>query len=424
MTTQVANKTENSATFSDNAIWVLLKISWRNVWRSKKRSLIIIAAVVVGLWSGIFLMAYYNGMIQQRVSSAIATEVSHIQLHHPEFRKDYELRFAIPDGQRTLQEIQSLPQVKYAAGRIIVKGMVASASGSCGMSINAVMPTQEDSLTHLSAKKTAGNYFNSQKSNEILVSEKTLHKLKLKLKNKVVLTFQDAAGNLASGAFRIIGTFKTENDPYDDTNVFVNIQDVAALTSLEDQFSEIAVLLKSNDLLASGQSSLQQKFPALEVKNWMEISPELGMTESVSDQLVVVFMSIILLALSFGIINTMLMAVLERTREIGMLLALGMNRAKVFGMIMMETFFLIFAGCPPGILLAFASIAIAHHTGVRLQSFSNIGSNFGFSDVIYPSLEAKQFYTILLLVIITAVISALFPAQRALRLNPSESLRK
>jgi ABC-type antimicrobial peptide transport system permease subunit len=156
----------------------------------------------------------------------------------------------------------------------------------------------------------------------------------------------------------------------------------------------------------------------------MELQPELGLTISVGDQMVFIFMGIILLALAFGIVNTMMMAVLERTREIGMLLALGMNKFKIFVMILLETFFLILAGCPIGILLAFATIAISQKTGIDLSQFSQTYSSFGYNSIIYPSLTARQFGIVVLLVLITALFSALFPARRALKLNPAESLKK
>ena len=135
-------------------------------------------------------------------------------------------------------------------------------------------------------------------------------------------------------------------------------------------------------------------------------------------------MGIILLALAFGIVNTMMMAVLERTREIGMLLALGMNKFKIFMMILLETFFLILAGCPVGILLAFATIGITQKTGIDFSRFSDVYSSFGYSSVIYPDLTLRQFVIIMILVLLTALFSALFPARRALQLNPAESLKK
>ena len=188
--------------------------------------------------------------------------------------------------------------------------------------------------------------------------------------------------------------------------------------------NEIAVLLQSSKSLNETQSDLKQEFPGIEIMNWMEIAPELRLTVSVGDQMVFIFMGIILLALAFGIVNTMMMAVLERTREIGMLLALGMNKFKIFMMILLETFFLILAGCPIGILLGFLSILISQKTGIDLSNFSEVYSSFGYSSIIYPSLTTRQFEIIMFLVVITAIFSALLPARRALQLNPAESLKK
>ena len=403
---------------------MLVKIAGRNIWRSRKRSLIIITAVSIGLWAGIFMMAFYNGMIEQRISSAIADELSHIQLHHPEFRKEYEIKYLLPQGKKILKTIAKDSQIKAVAGRIIIKGMIASASGSSGITINGVMPKEEQALTNLNEKIIKGNYFDPKNTNQIILSEKLRKKLKLNLNKKTILTFQDKQGNLASGAFRITAIYKTINGPYDDSNVFVKITDIDSLAGIPNELNEIAVLLQSNQLLDEVQSKLNQKFPKTEIKNWMEISPELGLTISVGDQMVYIFMGIILLALAFGIINTMMMAVLERTREIGMLLALGMNKFKIFMMIVLETLFLILVGCPVGILLALATIAITQQTGIDFSQFSEAYSSFGYSSIIYPSLTARQFGIIMLLVFSTALFSALFPARKALQLNPAESLKK
>lgn len=403
---------------------MLLKVSWRNIWRNKKRSLIIIAAVTIGVSTGIFLMAFYNGMIEQRVRMAIQNEVSHIQLHHPEFRKDYDIKYYLSDGPAILKQVQSNQYIKQAAGRMIIQGMIASASGSSGITINGVMPAEENRLTELKNKLIDGNYFDSLKRNEILIGEKQLKKLKLKLRNKTILTFQDIDGNIASAAFRIAGIFKTVNTPYDENNVFVNIQDVDSLAGLQHQYNEVAVLLHSNNTLAAAESDFKRSFPAIEIKNWKDISPEIGLTVSVGDQMVLIFMGIILLALAFGIINTMLMAILERTREIGMLLALGMNRMKVFNMVLMETVLLVLAGCPSGILIAMTAIGITKRTGIGFEKFTEVYSSFGYNNVIFPELTLRQFAISMMLVVFTAIIASLFPAWRALRLKPAEAMRK
>ena len=165
---------------------MLTKIASRNIWRSRKRSLIIITAVSIGLWTGIFMMAFYNGMIEQRINSAITSELSHIQLHHHEFRKDYEIKYSLPEGRKILESIAKKQEIKAVAGRVIIKGMIASASGSSGITINAVMPAEEQLLTNLKGKIIKGNYFNPKKENEILLSEKLRKKLKLHLNKKTI----------------------------------------------------------------------------------------------------------------------------------------------------------------------------------------------------------------------------------------------
>ena len=403
---------------------MLLKIASRNIWRSKKRSLIIITAVSIGLWAGIFLMGFYNGMIEQRINTAITSELSHIQLHHSEFRKEYDIQYYLPKSSEMLRKITEDTLVQAATGRIIIKGMIASASGSSGITINGILPFEENLTTKLRQKISIGSYFSPSKANEIMISERVSKKLKLNKGKKTILTFQDKEGNLASSAFRIIAIYKTINAPYDDNNVFVKKTAIDSLAGIPNEYNEIAVLLKSNQTLQENSNKLIRIFPKVEIKNWKEIAPELGLTISVGNQMVYIFMGIILLALAFGIVNTMMMAVLERTREIGMLLALGMNKFKIFMMILLETFFLILAGCPIGITLALVTIGITQKTGIDLTQYVDVYSNFGYSHIIYPNLTLSQLETVLLLVICAAFISALFPARRALKLNPAESLKK
>lgn len=403
---------------------MLIKIASRNLWRNKKRSLIIISAVSIGLWAGTFLIAFYNGMIEQRINSAIGKEVSHIQLHHPKFRNDHDIRYFLPKSQEMLQSIKKDTLVKAVTGRVIIKGMMASASGSSGITINGVEPKIENTITKLDSKIIEGKYFNPDKTNEIIISEKIRKKLKLQLHKKAILTFQDKEGNLAAEAFRVVAIYKTINGPYDESNVFVKNTAIDSLAGIDNAFNEIAVLLKSNEYLDKSKEKFSQNFPNTEIKTWKEIVPELGLTISVGDQMTLIFMGIILIALAFGIVNTMMMAVLERTREIGMLLALGMNKFKIFIMILLETLFLILAGCPIGIILAAISVTITQHTGIDLSRYSDTYSSFGYDAIIYPSLTFNQIKTVLWLVVLTALISALFLARRALKLNPAQALKK
>jgi ABC-type lipoprotein release transport system permease subunit len=403
---------------------MILRIAWRNIWRSPNRSLVIIGSIGLGLWAALFLTAFYNGAVQQRIRSAIDTELAHIQLHHPAFREDYDLQFKLPDAGRMLDSIRQWPGVQAATGRIILQGMASSASGSTGVNIQGVMPGHEITVSRLFTFVREGRYLQDSGKHEILVGRKLMQKLKLQPGSKMVLTFNDASGNIASGAFRIAGVFETVNAPYDASQVFIHIREAADLSGLGTDMNQVAILLNDDGQVDAMTRELARRWPQTSVQSWKEISPEMQLLVVSFDRMILVYMGIIILALTFGIVNTMMMSVLERTREIGMLLSLGMNKARIFVMITLETLLLVLAGCPGGILAALLTIMGTRKSGINLAIFSETFSSFGYSTLIYPSLAARQFFIMMALVIFAALISALFPARRALSLKPADAVRK
>lgn len=407
-----------------NEVNMLISIAWRNVWRSPKRSLILMFAVILGISTGIFVLAFYNGLIKQRLDNALNTEVSHIQIHAQEFKQEQDIQKTMANGQIILNAIQNRSDVLYATGRIIIQGMIASSYGSKGVIMNGVMPVEEALVTGLTKKLLHGSYFSSDSSNEIIISQSLATTLKVKLKNKIVLTFQDAHNELMSVSYRIVGIYATRNGPYDETNVFFPIGSIQESSGIHTGFHEIAILLKEPDKLELPLSDLKKEYPSLLIEDWKVISPELGITLTFGDQMVYIYMGIIMLALAFGIINTMMMSVLERTREIGMLCALGMNKLRLFTMILFETTFLIIAGCPIGLFIAFIAIMITNHTGIELEMLKETASNFGYDPIIYPVVRPYDILITLFLIMITAFISSIFPAKKAISLIPVDSIKQ
>ncbi|MBS1904576.1 MAG: ABC transporter permease [Bacteroidetes bacterium] len=402
----------------------LLTIAWRNVWRHPARSMVIIMSVALGLWAGMFVMSFYVGFGEERVASAIETEISHIQIHHPKFKDDEDVRFSIPNAARVTSVVRSLPQVAAISPRLIARGMIGSANGSTGVEVNGVDPQDEARVTKLPTKLIDGKYFPGQKHNELLVGQKLAQKLKARIGSKLVVTLLDTSGNIVAGAFRVAGIFRTKNEPYDERNVFALSSDLDGLFGVDSLCTEIAVLLHTSTQVDTVAPELAKKFPQLLVQDWRSISPELDLVVSSIDMTMYIFMGIVLLAMAFGIVNTMLMAVLERTREIGMLIALGMNRRRVFGMIVSETFFLVLVGCPVGMLMTFATVSYFGKYGIDISAFQQSLRAFGYEDVVYPKLGAEHYVLVLVLVAVTAFLSAMFPARKALKLQPAEAIRK
>ena len=168
---------------------------------------------------------------------------------------------------------------------------------------------------------------------------------------------------------------------------------------------------------------MQAKFPSLRIQNWKEISPDLAYADEIMSQMLYIIIGIIMLALSFGIINTMLMAVLERRKELGMLMCVGMSKTKVFTMIIVETFYLALLGGPLGILFAYYSVWQGSKSGLDLAAFSDGLASYGINSVIYPVLPSSFYWGTALIVFAMSLLAAIYPARQALKLNPAETLR-
>ncbi len=406
---------------------MLLSLSWKNIWRNKTRSLIIIFAIVLGVIGGVGIIAFMNGLIFQRLEMAIGNEVSNIQIHNSHFQSNKELNDTIFDISKVTSVLDTCRKVKAYSVRLKSVTMINSANSGEGIMLNGIDPEKEKKVTEIYKHIRAGNYFIDKRKNGIVVGEKLAHKLKIKMRSKVVVTMQSSTGNITNAAFKVIGIYRTDNAPFDEHNAFVRKSDLASIIGFGPQTAhEIAISVyndkESEALVATIKNKLNTD--KLSVERWDEIMPELGLLTGVMDYMLYIFMSIIFLALSFGIINTMLMAVMERVREIGMLMAIGMNKTKIFLMIMLETILLMLTGSFVGLVLAFAMVNFFEKYGIDLSKFASGMSGFGFSSMVYPFLETASYINIVIMVIIAGIISSIVPARKALKLNPSEAIRK
>lgn len=404
---------------------MILIMAWRNIWRNKMRSIVIMLSVAVGLFAGIAVLALYDGMMKSRVRNVIDAEAGHLQLHNSQFKKDYEPKYIFPDGYAVLKQIRSLPEVKLATVRTISNGMLSTATGSAGVQINGVIPEEEYKVSQLKKKMVEGKLFDPARKNSIMIGKKLALKMKLKPGSKLVLTFTDTSGNIVSAAYRVAAVYQSENTPLDERNVYVTMQGFNELMLSGSSFHEIVVLLKRDEDVQLIQQQLQHQFPSLQVESWKDISPETDFMVKTVDQYSYIIMVIIMLALAFGIINTMLMAILERTREIGMMLALGTDRIRIFSLILMETIFLTLAGTPIGLLAGWLAAGYFSRHGLDLSGMGKeMMSNFGFGTMIYPEFPVEKLGAVMLIVTGTAILSCLFPAVKALKLQPVEALRR
>lgn len=243
-------------------------------------------------------------------------------------------------------------------------------------------------------------------------------------RSKMTLTFLDKNQDQTGGVFRIAGIYDIKNSMYEMSQVLVKNEDLMSLTGLStSECHQVIVRLDNLEETEEVTASLGTKFSELEVMHWKEIQPDLAMMTDMVQKFYAIFMVIILAALAFGIVNTMLMVVLERTKELGMLTAIGMNKKRVFNMIMLESVFLSMVGGVTGMIISQALIGATARKGINFASYAEGLEAMGYTAHIYPVISTSFFITVTVLIILTGILSSIYPALKALKLDPAEALR-
>ena len=402
---------------------MLVALAWKNIWRNKKRSLIIILAISFGLWGGLFFDAVMMGSVESMVETAISRNLSHIQIHKKDYDKDKDIRNFIPKGTDIAESIRRMPGVEAVSGRTLIYGMAASPASSFGVLINGINPEDAVRVTDIHEQITEGDYFGSTRRNQIVIGRKLAERLNLSLHGKVVLSFQDLEGNITYIACRVTGLYKTNSTQFDEANVFVLQSDLFRILGSEPIVHEIAVRVTNTEKLDAVVAGIKNKFPDLVTERWDEIAPELAYLNDTTMIYSYFFVGIILFALLFGIMNTMLMSVVDRVRELGMLMAIGMKKGRVFMMILFETIMLSLTGGVAGTVVSVATIAYYNHSGIDLSAIATSLESFGMSTMLYPFLPAAMYIILTIMILFTANIAALMPAWKAVHLIPSEAIR-
>ncbi len=404
---------------------MITKIAWLNIWRSRTRSLVVISSIIIGIWSLVFLLAFMKGQVNNYISSIIENETSHIQMHHPHFKEDFKVDQLIPEAQQLMGDIRDSLAVRAITARVLLNGMLASSAAAQGVMVKGVDLDQEQDVTHLTNKIIDGDPIDGKRKNQMLISQRMAEKLKVKVRSKVVLTFQNVHADISTAAFRISGIYKTTSKRNDELYVFARIDDLRRLAEMPDGSAhQLAILVNDFDATDTIAAQVANAYPSLKVETYKQISPDLELFNSQIQLNMIIMTTIFMLALIFGIINTMLMAVLERMKELGMLMAVGMNKLRVFMMVVLETIYIALVGAPIGMLLGYLTTKYLYRVGIDLSAWSEALEEFGMANIIRPEVDTNTFLTISIAVIITAVLASIYPALKAIRLQPVEALRK
>ena len=402
----------------------LIKISWRNIWRNRSRSATIITALILGLMGGVFSASMRLALEQQQFEDTIDNQVSHIQIHHPEFIANPEAQYYMAGGFEMASELSKRDDIYVASPRTVIDGMIASANMNAGVRIKGIIPDIEARTTGLDGLIIEGTYFEENgRLPSIVIGQALANKLNAAAGSRLVLTFQDIGGEIVSSSFRVEGIYKLTSTSFEERTVFASATDLNTIIGNNNIVTEIAVVIQNPDDYREVAEAISGLYPNAMVRHWADLEPALFYALEFLGEALIWILIIIIMAVSFGLLNTILMSILERVRELGVLLAVGMKRRKVFSMIVAETTIIALIGGAIGLFMSWGMIEILGNTGVPIPGAEGL-EDFGYASVLYPRIETAFYFEIAIVLVIFAVLASIYPAWKAIRLQPAEAVRQ
>lgn len=399
-------------------------VARRNLWRNHRRTLIMLTAIVIGVWAMMFMTAAMRGMVDQMIKGSIRTLLGHVQIHNPEYLNDPTIASSMPPPEGALLNALESERVHGWSTRIRVPAVVSSERDTTGTTFVGIDPVAEETMLFVKDSIVDGRYLTGIGDDGLIVGRRLLERLETDLGKRVVIMSQDPENEIADRGYRIVGVYETDLKATEEAFVFTGRTVAQKMLRVGDQVSELVVMgddyRETEGLAAYLQDSAGD---GLEAKSWTQIDAYNGLMMKFMDGFILVWVAIIFLALSFGLVNTLAMAVFERVREIGLIQALGWKPGMIVLEVMLESVMLLILGLLIGDLLAWITITPLKD-GVDLSEVAEGLAKMGVGAVLYPSLQWRDVFLANGAVIVLGILASLGPAWRASRYNPVTALTK
>jgi ABC-type lipoprotein release transport system permease subunit len=411
-----------------NILKVVSILAWRNLWRNYRRTGIMLAAITVGVWAMIFMTALMRGMVDDMLSHGIRDLPGEVKIQNVHYRDDPSINNSIaPASTKLIAAIDSLKADGHTVNwtsRVRVPAVISSEYDTRGVNLIGINPASEAAIGFDPDTIIQGRYLDSPDDDGLVIGAKLADRLGTELGKRVVVMSQDPKNNIADRGFRIVGIYKAKIAGQEQHNIYAGEKTVQKMLHMGDEVSEIAISRNDYRHVAQWLPVIKQAVdPALAVEAWYTSDPYLGSMLSVMDGFVLVWIIVIFLALSFGLINTLIMAVFERVREIGLMQALGMTPVMILYQVLLECLFLVSIGLILGNVIAVATI-VPLKDGIDVSVVAEGMAMMGSSSMLYPVLYVNDLLLANFIVIILSLITSLLPAWRASRYDPVVALNK
>lgn len=398
-------------------------LGFRNIWRHPRRSILTFFAIILGLMLFILTRGIQIGTYEKIIEKGVRTSTGYIQVHEAGYRENHSFEYVIENSSEVFKAIEKDKNVVLYSPRITGEALVASNDGTTGAAVMGVDEEREFEVTTLASRMKRGHL--PKKQGDIIIGERLAKNLKVNPGDELILIANGADGSLGADRFTLSGIFATGVADFDSSVVLIGIEDADLLYSMHGAITEIVIHLKAFDMAESEAKKLSASLVPLgmEVHSWKELLPEMVQMislDNIGGLVMLWFFFIIVIAV---ILNTILISTLERVKEFGIMMSLGVKPKKIFFMILYEAAILVFIGTLIGLILSWlaGSYLEAHPFSLGETVSKNMEAQ-GFSPLIYTKLTAGIIFSWGAGIFLASLLAALYPAQKVARMSPLKAM--
>ncbi|MBD3335324.1 MAG: FtsX-like permease family protein [Candidatus Eisenbacteria bacterium] len=403
----------------------IVKLGWRNLFRNKRRSILSAVSIGVGLTALIFVDAVIAGLQVNMVEAATGTYLGHAQIHREGYGETMELEQTIHRSDGLLADLSEAAVVEAFAPRVQGYAMLTSPANARAVSLVGIDPGREPAISKIDEAIRRGEYLGPQGERQLMIGDELAEDLEVELGDRLVVTVAQAgSGELYQEMFRLSGIYRIGAEEMDKGMAFVRVAKAQQMFGLDDRFHEIAVRFSDAQLGNDPRLAFWERFSrhGNQAEGWPDLVPQLQAMFDMSAFSTLIMGVILFGIVVFGIINTLFMAIYERTFEFGVLRAVGTRARAVAGLIVSEAAALAAISIVLGIILSLAVVAITRWTGIDYTGIEISGVTI--REPLKPILSVSQFLIYPPSVFLLTTLVGLYPAVYAARLKPADALSR
>jgi len=402
-----------------------LRLGWRNIWRHRSRTLIVVGAIGFTLALLMFYDALIAGFEQAIYGNAIKVLGGNIQIHAAGFqaKEGQTPLLPLPDDAAAVKAALAQPQVVAASRRINTSGLATSPKGAFAVGISGIEPEKELPVNLIAQHVTQGRYLTADDQDNILIGKGLADAMDVKVGDRFSLSGRATHQQIRSRTMTVVGIYDVGMADIEKGTVYMSLAEAQDLYGLSGQSTEVVVALKQIGQEPAVIKAIQPGLPGFEMASWQTNYPELQSAIETKGAAMNIFGFIIMVVVGIGIFNLLLMAIYERTREIGLLAALGVKPRQISALFLLE-----------GVMLGLVGIAVGVGLGLILDyTMSKVGMDFGqftsmstytalISGKVYTTLGLEKIVSHVLVILIIIIVASFYPAYEAAHQEPAKSL--